>query len=151
MKVIHEPLKAFNQDKVIEMYSEKDGTPVKYVCTTEILPTSVVADVYYRDTPHPEFGNRYFGVFVDGMGRGTITSMDAVEDYDFVAVLDDDGNYQYSQHRHDFKKFENGAMIDGGRHYIRSSGSVDMFQVKDGEFIKFRTDKNISNTLEELK
>jgi len=138
MNVLHEKLEVFDQGKVIEMYSEKDGCAVKYVCTTEILPTSVVADVYYRDTPHPEFGNRYFGIFLDGMGRGTITSMDAVEEYDFAAIQDDEGNYHYSQHRHDYKKFDNGNMIDGGRHYIRSSGSVDMFEVKDGEFIKLR-------------
>jgi hypothetical protein len=50
-------------------------------------------------------------------------------------VEDDDGNMQYSQYRHDFKSFNNGNIIDGGRSYIRHSGKVDVYTVKDGEMI----------------
>jgi hypothetical protein len=47
-------------------------------------------------------------------------------------VENDEGNLEYSVHRHDYKSFDNGNMIDGGRDYIRSSGKVKIFVVRDG-------------------
>ncbi len=118
-----------NTDKVCELYSEKDGVPIKHVCTTEF--NNAVADVFYRDTPHPEFGNRYFAIlFRDD--KMYIANADQVEDFSFGMVENDEGHLEYSVHRHDYKSFKNGNMIDGGRDYIRSSGKVKVFVVRDG-------------------
>ena len=63
MNIHHDPL--FDTAKVEKIYSEKDGVPVKYVCTTDLRASDVPVDVYYRETPHPQFGNRYFGIYHD--------------------------------------------------------------------------------------
>jgi hypothetical protein len=118
-----------NTDKVCELYSEKDGVPIKHVCTTEF--NNAIADVFYRDTPHPEFGSRYFAIlFRDD--KMYIANADQVEDFSFGMVENDEGHLEYSVHRHDYKGFKNGNMIDGGRDYIRSSGKVKVFVVRDG-------------------
>jgi hypothetical protein len=115
--------------KVEKMYSEKDAVSVKHVCTTEFAET--IADVFYRETPHPEFGNKYFAVlFRDN--KPYIANADRVEDFTFGMVENDDGDLEYSRSRHDYKQFKNGNMIDGGRDYIRSNGRVLVFVVRDG-------------------
>jgi hypothetical protein len=122
-------------NKVCELYSEKDGVPIKYVCTTELHHDDIPVDVFYRDTPHPEFGNKYFCLYISKDGL-VISNADKVDGLTFGMVEDDDGNMQYSQYRHDFRKFDNGNMIDGGRSYVRSTGRISVFQVKNGEMIK---------------
>jgi hypothetical protein len=118
-----------NTDKVCKLYAEKDGVPIKHVCTTEF--NNAIADVFYRDTPHPEFGNRYFAIlFRDD--KMYIANADQVEDFSFGMVENDEGHLEYSVHRHDYKSFKNGNMIDGGRDYIRSSGKVKVFVVRHG-------------------
>ena len=63
-----------------------------------------------------------------------ITNADRIEKQEVGCVEDDDDNLQYSAHRHDYKMFGNGNMIDGGRSYIRSSGCpVYRYVVRDGE------------------
>ena len=126
----HNPV--FDTDKVCELYSKKDGVPVTYVCTSALSEETIARDIFYRETPHPQFGNRYFALFYDDYGRVMITNADAIEGKEFGLVSDDDGNLQYSEHRHACKSFKNGNMIDGGRAYIRSSGSVVHGQVKNG-------------------
>jgi hypothetical protein len=59
----HEPL--FDTDKICEHYTKKDGVPVTYVCTSALRGEAQAMDIFYRETPHPEFGNRYFGLFRD--------------------------------------------------------------------------------------
>lgn len=133
MMIKHEPL--FDTQKICEHYSQKDGVPVTYVCTSALGYEAQAMDIFYRETPHPEFGNRYFGLYRNAMsGNLMITNADRIEQVEFGLVEDDAGNLQYSAHRHDYKKFENGNMIDGGRSYIRSSGCpVYMYVVLDGE------------------
>jgi len=129
----HNPI--FNTDKVAKLYSEKDGVPVTYVCTTELDPGNLVpVDVFYRETPHPEFGNRYFGLYRAVLtGDTMITNADRVEDHTFACVKDADGNLHYSQDRHDFISLDNGNIIDGGRAYVRTSiCDVFTYTVKDG-------------------
>jgi hypothetical protein len=134
MIIKHRPLT--NTSQVEKLYSEKDGVPVKHVCTTEFR--DFVADVFYRETPHPEFGNKYFAVlFRDDVPY--IANADQIENFTFGMVENDDGQLEYSQSRHYYKSFENGNMIDGGRDYIRSSGKVKVFVVKDGKMINFST------------
>lgn len=126
----------FDVDKIIEHYEEKDGVPIKYVCTSDLKNSDMPLDIFYRDTPHPQFGNRYFGLFIHPVGSQLmITDADHVEKLTFGMVSEDD-DLIYSQSHHECI-FTKDGMIDGGRLYIRSSGPVRTFKVKDGQFIEF--------------
>lgn len=136
LNVHHRPM--FNVEKIKDFYSEKDGIPVKYVCTSAIREYDAVAcDIFYRETPHPKFGNRYFGLYRNNSDTLMITDADNVEklDFDMVEV---DGEFHYSQHRHDYHCV-GGVCIDGGRAYLRRSGDlskpVSKLKVIGGEFI----------------
>lgn len=132
MIINHEPL--FDTAEVEKIYSEKDGVDVKYVCTTDLNASDVPVDVFYRATPHPEFGNRYFGIYHDHFrGHTMITNADLVEELEF-GMVNDGSVWHYSQSHHDYKSFANGAMIDGGRAYIRSSSDAVVMRIKDGKF-----------------
>lgn len=125
----------FNIDEVTQHYTKKDGVEVKYVCTTDLNASDMPVDVFYRATPHPEFGNRYFGLFYDNVrGSAMICNADIVESLEF-GMIEVNGKYHYSASHHDYKVIE-GKMIDGGRAYIRSSGGAEVFQVKNGKFVK---------------
>ena len=131
MNIVHENL--FDIEKVTAHYTEKDGEPVHYVCTTDLNASDVPVDVYYRATPHPQFGNRYFGLYHDHVrGHMMITNADIVETFEFGMILVD-GKYYYSQSHHDYKVVE-GKMIDGGRAYIRSSGGATCMRITNGKF-----------------
>jgi hypothetical protein len=123
----HEPL--FDTDNICEHYTEKDGVPVTYVCTSALRGEAQAMDIFYRETPHPEFGNRYFGLFRDAFNDNLmITNADKIEQAEFGLVEDDDGDY---------KRFENGNMIDGGRAYIKSSMcEVKHYVVRNGEMVE---------------
>ena len=135
MEINHDPL--FDVEKVKQHYTEKDGVPVKYVCTTDLNASDVPVDVYYRETPHPQFGNRYFGLYFDHFrGHMMICNADVIEsdDFRFGMVVGDDNKLHYSQSHHDYKMFENGNMIDGGRVYIRSTTKgIGYYRVVNGE------------------
>lgn len=126
----------FDREKVESHYTEKDGVPVKYVCTTDLKASDVPVDVYYRATPHPEFGNRYFGLYHDHVrGHMMITNADIVEELEFGMVKNDADKWQYSISHHDYRAFDNGNMIDGGRAYVRSSNGAVVMRIIDGKFI----------------
>lgn len=131
----HFPL--YNTEKIEEHYTEKDGVEIKYVCTTDLRASDVPVDVFYRTTPHPEFGNHYFGLYYDNVrDHMMITNADLVEEFEFGCVENDNNELEYSQSHHDYKQFQNGNMIDGGRQYIRSSHGCDVYRIVDGKFIK---------------
>ena len=133
MNIEHDKL--FDTDRVEELYSEKDGVEVKYVCTTDLNASDVPVDVFYRETPHPQFGNRYFGLYFDHVrGHLMITNADVVESFEF-GMIEEDGKYYYSQSHHDYKTLDNGKMIDGGRVYIKSSGTDAVMRIVNGKFI----------------
>jgi len=132
MNIQHEPL--FDTAKVEAHYTEKDGVEVRYVCTTDLNASDVPVDVYYRETPHPEFGNRYFGLFWDNVrDHLMITNADVVESLEF-GMIEVDGKYYYSQSHHDYKVVGD-KMIDGGRAYIKSSGGAIVMRIVNGKFI----------------
>lgn len=143
MNIQHSPL--FDTAKVEKLYSEKDGVTVKYVCTSAPNEhATYAADIFYRETPHPEFGNRYFGIYrATGYGAALepqimITNADMIESLDF-GMIESKGKYYYSQHRHDYKVIDD-KMIDGGRAYIRSGAhDVDVFKIQDGEFVRYES------------
>ena len=145
MNINHRPI--FDTEKVCKHYSEKDGVPVKYVCTSAIGNEARAMDIFYRDTPHPEFGNRYFGLVwgitlpfdgaPDGARQIMITNADKIEDAEF-GMVEVDGKLYYSQHRHDFYSVGDVA-VDGGRAYFKRIGDLSVpavwLKVKDGEFV----------------
>jgi len=133
-EISHDPWIKGDISLVEDYYSKKEGVNVRYVCTTELNDSNHAFDVYYRETPHPEFGNRYFGLTYNSNTENLyICDADEVENYMFVCVDGDDGYWHYSQYRHDFRSFENGNMIDGGRSYTRlSGGPVKNAKIKDG-------------------
>lgn len=134
MNIKHNPV--FKAEEIEKIYSKKDGVNIKYVCTTDLRASDCPVDVFYRETPHPEFGNRYFGMYVEPYtGTTYITNADMIEELQFGVVPNDDGELEYSESHHAYKRFENGNMIDGGRQYIRSSGPTDVYVVKDGELV----------------
>jgi len=140
LPIKHTPL--FDITKVEKLYSEKDGVPVKYVCTSATNRSATfAADVFYRETPHPEFGNHYFGLYRNPYSDHAeimITNADMVESLDFE-MIEVGGELHYSQHRHDFHTVGD-VSIDGGREYLRLVGNVNVprktLKVKDGKFVE---------------
>ena len=121
-------------DAVAKLYSERDGVPIKYVLTSDIISSDDPVDIFYRDTPHPQFGNHYFGISFRGE-QAYIRNADEIDGKVICCVKDDEGTLQYSQSHHDYKLFKNGNMIDGGRSYDRLNGLGIYFTVKDGNLI----------------
>jgi hypothetical protein len=132
MKIKHNPV--FNTEEVCKHYTEKDGVDVTYVCTTDLHMSDVPCDIFYRETPHPEFGNKYFGLTYMKDRGVVITNGDMVEGFEIPMIEDDDGMYTYSRSHHDFIQCKNGNMIDGGRNYVRSRGVIKIMRVRDGLF-----------------
>tara|TARA_R110000737_G_scaffold309612_1_gene317975 strand:- start:213 stop:713 length:501 start_codon:yes stop_codon:yes gene_type:complete len=135
MNIQHYPL--FNIKKLEKIYSEKDGVEVKYVCTTDLQNSDIPADIFYRETPHPQFGNYYFGI-LQQHGQTMIINADIVESLEF-GMIEVDAKYYYSQSHHDCKVVADRSalgfkMIDGGREYIRSSGGTTNIRITDGKF-----------------
>ena len=121
--------------KVVEHFTKKDGVPITYVCTTDLKNSDVPVDVFYRATPHPDFGNKYFGLFKHPITDATmICNADVVEDLTFGMIKDNNGDYWYSKSHHDYLVVDD-KMIDGGREYVRSNAEVHLFKVKDGMMI----------------
>ena len=143
INIHHRPI--FDTEKVIEHYSKKDGVPVKYVCTSAPnAHAAYAADIFYRDTPHPEFGNHYFGLYINGYADDAqimITNADLIETLEF-GMKEFDGKWHYSQHRHDFYTVGD-VSLDGGRSYYRVVGNVSsptkFLTIKNGEFIEKET------------
>lgn len=136
MKINHEPL--FETEKVIKHYSDKDGVDITYVCTTALDNETIPVDVFYRETPHPQFGNNYFGLYPNPFSKGVyICAADHIENLQFGMLKDSTATWHYSSHRHDFHPVEDCA-IDGGRAYVRVVGykQVTTFVVKDGNFVE---------------
>lgn len=131
MKINHEP--RVDTAKVEELYGRKDGCEIRYVCTSDLNASDVPCDIFYRAEPHPDFGNRYFGLYWDSIRDCVmITNADIVESFEF-GMIEVDGKYYYSQSHHDYKEVGD-KMIDGGRAYIRSSGGTTNMRITDGKF-----------------
>lgn len=148
MKIHHEP--HFDVQLVCDHYSQKDGVPVQYVCTSATNEYgSFSCDIFYRETPHPEFGNRYFAIFSEPSPLGVerrimISNADKIEDLTFEMYYSKTtSEWFYSQHRHDFRPVPGaGINIDGGRSYNRIVGDIHgdyqrkQMKVKDGQFVE---------------
>ena len=133
LNIKHFPI--FDTEAVLEHYKSEGA---KYVCTTELKTYSVPVDVFYRPTPHPVYGNRYFGLYRDHISNSVfICNADVVENLEFGMIDNGKDEWTYSQDTHDFLSWgEN--YIDGGRAYTRVGGNilpkVVSLKVVDGEF-----------------
>ena len=144
MNIKHHPL--FDTARVEKLYSEKDGVTVKYICTSAIGSEAQAMDIFYRETPHPEFGNRYFGLYRNqhfaSDGTVMITNADKIEEAEFGMIEGTEG-WEYSQHRHDFRSVGDCA-VDGGRSYFRRVGDLSVptkyMKIVDGEFVDEKQD-----------
>jgi len=140
-EIVHNPI--FDTLKIEDHYSKKDGVEVKYICTSATNASATyAADVFYRESPHPEFGNRYFALYLHNDNQIMITNADTIEDLVFHCIEDEKGNLHYSEHRWDSKTLDNGNMIDGGRAYIRTNcTTVKRYEIVDGKFSE-KTDED---------
>jgi hypothetical protein len=135
--IIHNPI--FDTLKIEDHYSKKDGVDVKYVCTS--APNeygTYAADIFYRETPHPEFGNRYFGLYLNHDNQIMITNADIIEDLEFTCIEDSKGDLHYSAHRHDYKVLDNENMMDEHKQIIVDDSPTECVKVLvDGKEISF--------------
>lgn len=134
--IVHNPI--FDTLKIEDHYSKKDGVEVKYVCTSAPNANATyAADIFYRETPHPEFGNRYFGLYLHYDNQIMITNADMLEDLEFGMIEGPDG-WEYSQHRHDYRSVGE-CSVDGGRSYFRRVGDLSVptkfMKIVNGEFV----------------
>jgi len=136
--ICHRPI--FNTATIVDHYSKKDGVEIKYICTSALGYESKAMDIFYRETPHPEFGNKYFGLYWyhDDM---VITNADRIEKVEF-GMKEVGDCWHYSQHRHDFHAVGTIA-LDGGRAYFRCTGDINkhptnFFKVEDGAFVEVK-------------
>lgn len=118
LNIKHFPI--LDTEAALEHY-EPEG--VKYVCTTELKAYGVPVDVFYRPTPHPVYGNRYFGLYRNGYGDIFICNADVIEELDFCVIDNGKGEWTYSQYTHDYLSWGSN-FIDGGRAYTRTGGNV---------------------------
>lgn len=140
VSIHHRPI--LDTKRVCELYSAKDGVPVTYVCTSALGSEAHAMDIFYRETPHPEFGNRYFGLYhnpsFSSDGMIMIANADKIEDAEF-GMKEHNGDWHYSKHRHDFYTIGD-VSLDGGRAYFRCVGDVSTptkwFEVRNGEFVE---------------
>tara|TARA_R110000782_G_scaffold12064_4_gene36165 strand:- start:170 stop:601 length:432 start_codon:yes stop_codon:yes gene_type:complete len=140
MKINHHPL--FGTARVEQLYTEKDGVAVKYVCTSATNEHATMAvDIFYRETPHPQFGNHYFGLYKNPYSYNAqimITNADLIETLEF-GMLEGPTGWEYSQHRHDYRTVGDCA-VDGGRSYFKRAGDLSVpakfMKVVDGEFVE---------------
>lgn len=132
LNVKHFPI--FDTEAVLEHYKSEGA---KYVCTTELKSYCVPVDVFYRPTPHPVYGNRYFGLYKDHFNNVYICNADVVESLQFGMIDNGKDEWTYSRDTHDFLSWGSN-FIDGGRAYTRAGGSilpkVVSLRVVDGEF-----------------
>ena len=146
MDIKHSPI--LDTKRVCELYSEKDGVPVSYVCTSALGGGTQAMDIFHRETPHPDFGNKYFGLYkATGYGAAIepavmITNADKIEEAEF-GMVEGPAGWEYSQHRHDFRQVGRCA-VDGGRAYFKRVGDlsapVKYMKIVDGKFVEMIDD-----------
>lgn len=77
-------------------------------------------DVFYQPHADTEKGHsNYFGIYVQ-QGKPWITNAESAFSEPITGAICDDGEVIVSRYRHDYVE-KKGAMIDGGRDYIRSN------------------------------
>lgn len=84
--------------------------------------------IFYQPNPNFELGHKhYFGLFVQH-GNIYITDGTSAFSEPIVGIVTPSGEVLYSRYRHDYRESE-GVMIDGGRDYVRRSGTGHLVHV----------------------
>ena len=79
-------------------------------------------DVFYQPNPDTSKGHsHYFGIFARD-GQAYITNAESAFSEPITGILTENGDVLVSRFRHDYQT-KDGYMIDGGRDYVRSSGT----------------------------
>lgn len=93
-------------------------------------------DVFYQPNPDRSKGHtNYFGMFVRD-GQLFITNAESAFSEPLMGVMCEDGEVLVSRYRHDCV-IKDGAMVDGGRDYLRHSGDKLIKVMVDGDKFTF--------------
>ena len=94
-------------------------------------------DVFYQPNPDTSKGHsHYFGIFIR-TGEAYITNAESAFSEPITGVVTKNGDVLVSRFRHDFQS-KDGAMIDGGRDYLRmSAGDKTVSITVDGDKFVF--------------
>lgn len=102
----------------------KDAKYIGYWCTKRLGGgwNEMPVDVFYVENPDRSQGHsNYFGMFRTHDKQVMITNAESCFSKPLVGAVCDDGEVIVSRYRHDYVE-KKGAMIDGGRDYVRSNG-----------------------------
>ena len=105
-------------------------------------------DVFYQPNPDVAAGHtHYFGMFVRE-GKVYITNAISAFSEPLMGVLSEDGEVLVSRYRNDCI-VKGDVMVDGGRDYMKRSGSAKMVQVRvvNHEFIFEEIENRDLNTI----
>jgi hypothetical protein len=128
----------FEDDKIAGIEQHYNAAYVIDAClkSTNGFWVDFPAAIFYTEKAHPE-GSNYFAYYWSENDGWMITNgFNAVQGV-FNGFVFEDGELVHSRYRHDY--FEHrGAMVDGGRDYVRSSACPEgakaiRFQVVNGE------------------
>ena len=132
MKIEHEATTDVNA--VEQYYGEQDGSPVRYICTTELDTIDVPVDVFYRTKPANDDHRRYIGLYWDKASKSLKTmNADMVEGMHF-AMIEHEDKWYYSSTLSDEKEI-GGKIIGGGRQQIVGWGFL-IFALEAGNFVR---------------
>jgi hypothetical protein len=125
----------FNGDS-IKLIEEKYGAKyMGYWCTKRLGGSwhEVPVDVFYQPDPDTEKGHtHYFGVYRNDAGLVMITEASSAFSEPIAGSICDDGEVIVSRYRHDYVAMK-GAMIDGGRDYVRTNRCKTAEVVVEGD------------------
>lgn len=101
---------------------------VKFVCETPIMDRSgwrETSSLIFYGEKHPH-GSNYMALSViyyfEDQGQLVVSDGISATVGEITGIVDGDEVY-YSRFRHDYRTTPSGLFIDGGRDYVRSSGS----------------------------
>lgn len=107
---------------------------LNYVCTTELLDCPEPLDIFYH-------GMDYIGIKCASNDEITdIFTADDIVNYNFRAIVGDDGNYYYSRSKDETIKFDNDVYVKGGRFDPKSSSDYVIFEFIKGRLVPTNKD-----------
>lgn len=120
----------FTQEGIEKIEKDYGAVYMGYWCTKHSAGwwNEEPVDVFYQ--PNPDFSkghSHYFGMFARDQ-KVYITNAESAFKDPIVGVLTKDGEVLVSRFRHHCVQSKCGAMIDGGRDYMRYNGDlIDVF------------------------
>lgn len=136
MKIHSEPI-TLKSDAIVILEEQYNGKYVFESCikTKDGGWADQAFAIFYTEEPHPE-GSNYFAIGRNSNGDLIITDgISATEE--FTGVLYN-GEVYFSRYHHDFRQFNDGLFVDGGRNYTRFGG----VELNDCKIVRIRVNKN---------